>query len=48
MKSGTREPLKTPSSWAGGPSTYTDGPVSNIRAVIAKRLGESKVILIFY
>ncbi|XP_058789520.1 dihydrolipoyllysine-residue acetyltransferase component of pyruvate dehydrogenase complex, mitochondrial-like [Phymastichus coffea] len=28
--------------WSGGPSTFTDGPVSNIRAVIAKRLGESK------
>ncbi|KAJ8675868.1 hypothetical protein QAD02_011654 [Eretmocerus hayati] len=29
-------------TWKGGPSTFTDGPVSNIRAVIAKRLGESK------
>ena len=32
------------SKWSGGPSTFKDGPVSNIRAVIAKRLGESKVI----
>ncbi|XP_014218482.1 dihydrolipoyllysine-residue acetyltransferase component of pyruvate dehydrogenase complex, mitochondrial-like [Copidosoma floridanum] len=29
-------------AWTGGPSTFTDGTVSNIRAVIAKRLGESK------
>lgn len=30
-------------AWKGGPSTFSDEAVSNIRAVIAKRLGESKV-----
>ncbi|XP_014224192.1 uncharacterized protein LOC106650596 isoform X1 [Trichogramma pretiosum] len=33
---------KSSATWSGGPSTFVDGPVSNIRAVIAKRLGESK------
>lgn len=30
---------------SGGPSTYQDIPVSNIRSIIAKRLGESKITI---
>lgn len=37
------EVKKSPPTVPGRPSAYEDIPVSNIRSVIAKRLGESKV-----
>lgn len=48
LEKGRKEPGDVPSKAhvpSGRPSTYEDIPVSNIRGVIAKRLGESKVII---